>query len=144
MSETIITCSACTRALLEKKVLGPASVAGFQRVVYRQRPFWACVLTRSRLIDYDGPFPPPPPGERSTTTTDGDHIIEMREYPVVCSRECLDKIRADERYVFSLVLPGVTQFGIQPARFKDGDDLLDGGPPPSSPSDEWAPVVTTP
>jgi hypothetical protein len=69
--------------------------------------------------------------------------VEITDYALICSRACLDAIRANEEYKFTAQESASVRLGASPPpNIKDGDDYLataigSSGPMPDEPSDEW-------
>jgi len=98
-------------------------------VDYRHRPWFAVVITRVRNVEGI---------DALHSEGDAARTVQMRERPTICSRLCLEVVRA---WTFD-PSPGIVATIHRPT-IKDGDDLLSHmlgseGPIPDSPTDEWA------
>lgn len=130
----LVRCASCERVLLEKKVLRVRQIADHpdllvSDVEYRRRPWAAVVHSRARNTD--------------KIQLPDETVVNVRDFPWVCSRMCLDAVRANPVYEHTLEANAGVRFGVSPPpNVKDGDDYLSTmlgteGEMPETPSDEW-------
>lgn len=147
---TPFTCAGCGRALFEKTVLRTFAVDGLtcSVVEYRKRPWAAVVHTRVKEV-VEASLPAQnvvaevkSSGLLTARRNPLQRTVTIREFPWVCSRPCLEAVRASREYAFTSEMSESVRFDLMRPSMKDGDDMLmhtlgSEGPPPDAPSDTW-------
>jgi len=149
-------CAGCERSLLQRKVLKAWSLGPKHPDLvvtdseYSRRPWAAVVHSRVKLLGVVTANPEDSHvhqrGTGGLTTAKrlpSSETVQVREFPMVCSRACLDAVRANSDYTYTTESSVAVRVGASlPPDMKDGDDYLTHaigakGPMPAEPSDEW-------